>query len=149
MKLFLDFDGCTHPHPCEADQLFCCTPMVWQILRACPEVQVVFSTSWREVHRPDELLDFVTYGGGEGLAHRIIGATPNLEREGRYGRRDLEIQTWLDVNHHTGPWLALDDMPEIFNGGHPNLYVVDGSTGLTEADVAAIIKRIVLKKETQ
>ena len=107
-----------------------------------PEVRVVFSTSWREVYRPDEMVEFVTYGGGEDLAHRIIGQTPSLENEGRYGRRDLEIQSWLDANHHIGQWLAIDDMPEIFSGGHPNLYVVDGTRGLTNEDVLAILEII-------
>lgn len=38
--------------------------------------------------------------------------------------------------------LAFDDMPEIFSFGHPNLYVVAGEHGLTDADVLAIIGRI-------
>lgn len=141
MILFLDFDGVLHPH-LRHEPDFCRLPLLWGILRAAPEAKVVFSTSWREIYRPDEMVEFVTYGGGEDLAHRIIGQTPSLENEGRYGRRDLEIQSWLDANHHTGQWLAIDDMPEIFSGGHPNLYVVDGTRGLTDEDVLAILGRI-------
>ena len=84
----------------------------------------------------------MTSGGGEDLAHRIIGSIPNLEGEGQYGRRDLEIQRWLDANDHVGPWLAIDDIPALFNGGHPSLYVVDGGRGLTESDVTAILGRL-------
>lgn len=141
MILFLDFDGVLHPLMRRGLD-FCRLPLLWEILRAALEVRVVFSTSWREVYRPDEIVEFVTYGGGEDLAHRIIGQTPSLENEGRYWRRDLEIQSWLDANHHTGQWLALDDMPEIFSGGHPNLYVVDGTRGLTNEDVFAILEII-------
>lgn len=135
--IFLDFDGVLHPHV-RHEPDFCCLPLLWQILRAIPEARIVFSTSWREDYRLEEITEFITYGGGEDLADRIIGRTPSLESESMYGRRDLEILSWLDTNQHTGRWLALDDMPEIFNG-NPNLYVVDGSTGLTETDVAAIV----------
>lgn len=140
MILFLDFDGVLHPH-LRHEPDFCRLPLLWQILRAAPEARVVFSTSWRKVYQHGEMVEFVTCGGGEDLAHRVLGATPCLENQGRYGRRDLEIQHWLDTNQHTGRWLALDDIPEVFNG-NPNLYVVDGSTGLTKADVATIIRRI-------
>lgn len=141
MILFLDFDGVLHPH-LRHELDFCRLPLLWKILRAAPEAKVVFSTSWREIYRPDEMVEFVTYGGGEDLAHRIIGQTPSLENEGRYGRRDLEIQSRLDANHHTGQWLAIDDVPEIFSGRHPNLYIVDGTCGLTNEDVLAILGRI-------
>lgn len=141
MILFLDFDGVLHPERRDAE-LFCRVALLWDILRTCPDVDVVFSTTWRDIHRPEELLDFVTYGGGEDIAHRFIGSTPSLEAEDPYDRRDLEIQRWIDANGYTGHWLAIDDMPELFNGGHPNLYVVDGTRGLTNEDVLAILGRI-------
>ena len=141
MILFLDFDGVLHPH-LRHEPDFCHNELLWQILRACPDAQVVFSTSWRDIYSPAELVVLVTNGGGEDLVNRFIGFTPNLEGEGRYGRRDLEIQSWLDANSYVGPWLAIDDIPELFNGGHPNLHIVDGNRGLTDADVAAIIGRI-------
>src|ERR1017187_8660401 len=137
MILFLDFDGVTHPNII-GTQLFCCTGQIWKILRACPEVHVVFSTSWRESHRPEELLDFATFGGGEDLSHRFIGQTPRIHSHSDYDLRGLECQRWLEENGHSDtPWLALDDMPEIFPSGCPTLYRVYGSTGLTDADVLA------------
>ena len=141
MLAFIDFDGVTHPAGPDKD-LFCHVELLWQILRACPTVEVVFSTSWRDSYKFDELVEFVTYGGGEDLENRFIGITPNLEAAGHYGRRDLEIQNWLDANNYSGPWLAIDDMTELFNGGHQNLYVIDGEIGLTDADVINLIKRI-------
>lgn len=143
MILFLDFDGVLHP-AVRGKVPFCHTPLLWQILRACPEVKVVFSTSWRDAFDSVAMLDFVTCGGGEDLELRFIGATPNLEDEGLCGRRDLEIQRWLNTNNHAGPWLAIDDMVELFSIGHPNLYVCDGNRGLTDADVVTIIEKIKL-----
>lgn len=139
--LFLDFDGVLHTL-LGREPDFCRLHLLWKILRACPEAKVVFSTSWREVYQPKEMVEFVTCGGGEDLTHRIIGKTPSIEVEGSCDRRDLEIQGWLDFNDYSGPWLAIDDMPELFNGGHPNLYIVDGETGLTDADVRSILGMI-------
>lgn len=145
MILFLDFDGVLHPHlhpHLRHEPDFCRNALLWKILRACSEVQMVFSTSWRGIYSHTELVRFVTNGGGEDLARKFIGSTPRLEREGVYGRRDLEIQRWLDANEHVGPWLAIDDIPALFNGNDLNLYIVDGRNGLTDADVSAIIGRI-------
>lgn len=139
--IMLDFDGVLHPL-LRREPDFCRLPLLWQILRACPDVGVVFSTSWREIYRRDEMIEFVTRGGGEDLTHRIIGQTPRIKVESDCDRRDLEIQSWLDSNAHSGKWLALDDMPKMFNGGHPNLYVVNGSTGLTDMDVEKIIEKL-------
>jgi HAD domain in Swiss Army Knife RNA repair proteins len=138
----LDFDGILHPNDLYDKSPFCIAPQLWKILRAIPTANVVFSTSWRDSYDFDNMLDFVTAGGGEDLVHRFIGNTPNLEAEGHYGRRDLEIQQWLDNHHHTGTWLAIDDMAELFPVGHPNLYLVDGDCGLTDADVLAIMRRL-------
>lgn len=151
MILFLDFDGVTHPIRCVGGidaPLFSCAPALWKILRACPDVEVVFSTTWRVSYPLCELVKFTTQGGGEDLPHRFIGTTPDLENEGHYGRRDLEIRGWLNDHNHAGPWLALDDIPELFAGGegeagsYANLHLVDSRTGLTDADVVAIIARM-------
>lgn len=146
MILFLDFDGVTHPlmrH--EPD--FCRLPLLWQILRACPSVSVVFSTSWREIYRPEEIIEFATFGGGEDLAHRFIGSNPSVLREpsaniaGRVYKREAQCLEWLRQNGGTQqPWIALDDTAVWFRGA--NLHLVSAQTGLTDADVAAIIQRI-------
>jgi hypothetical protein len=145
MILFLDFDGVCHPNYIDA-KAFSCNEQLWKILRARPDVLVVFSTSWRETHRPDELLNFATQGGGEDLAHRFVGQTPRIRACSDYEPCGLECKQWLDSNGHAAtPWLALDDIRHQFHGGHPNLYVVDGSTGLTDADVEKIIARLKTK----
>lgn len=151
MILFLDFDGVLHPIRCVGcldEPLFSRAPALWEILRACPHVKVVFSTTWRVSYPLCELVKFTTQSGGEDLAHRFVGTTPDLENEGHYGRRDLEIQSWLNDHGHTGPWLAIDDMQDLFpdeageKADYPHLYLVEYRTGLTDADATAIIERL-------
>jgi len=109
MILFLDLDGVTHP-VMRHEPDFCRVPLLWKILLACPNVSVVFSTSWREIYRHDELVEFVTRGGGEDLAHRFIGQTPRLHARSDYDPRLLECLRWLEINGHAdSSWLALDD----------------------------------------
>lgn len=148
MILFLDFDGVLHPEIPGRREDFSCRQHFWQILRACPEVAVVFSTSWREVHAEEELIKFATHDGGEDLAHRFVGATPSLVREegayypGRFFRREVECRLWLDGNkqqHRT--WLRLDDFEPYFSPSCPTLHLVDPNMGLTDAVATDIIER--------
>lgn len=158
MILFLDFDGVLHPIRCVDcldEPLFSRAPALWEILRTCPHVQVVFSTAWRVSYPLSELVKFTTQGGGEDLAHRFVGATPDLESEGYYGRRDLEIQSWLNDHAHAGPWLAIDDTQDIFRDEEGDLangsclYLVEFRTGLTDADTTAIIEKIEISRTGQ
>ena len=139
--LFLDFDGVLHPEGRDAEP-FCRVEMLWQILRAYPAVDVVFSTSWRELHSFDELLNFATCNGGEDLAERFVGVTPVLPyRIERVHHRESECREWLWQNQQAErPWLALDDIGRWFAG--PNLYLVGPETGLTAEDVSAVVERL-------
>lgn len=140
MILFLDFDGVLHPMPANDEGLFCRTPLLWQILRACPHVEVVFSTSWREMHDFELLLDVATHGGGEDMAHRFIGATD--ESDDAKPLRESECHAWMQVNRPMSDWIALDDQESRFLSNSSNLYLVDYRTGLTPGDVEACIGRI-------
>lgn len=147
--LFLDFDGVLHPEP--PKDRFGRVPLIWALLRARPRVEVVFSTSWRELYPFDVLVKLVTAGGGEELAPRFIGTTPVLPKNPRdhYRHRELECLAWLAANQARYPiarrplrWIALDDMVFWFTIPCWQLYAVDARTGLTEADLAALLKRI-------
>lgn len=149
MILFLDFDGVLHPELIGVPDDFVCRPHLWKILRTCLEVDVVFSTSWRDMHTVQELINFTTQGGGEDLAHRFIGSTPYIVHEpgaflpSPYYRRESECRLWLTGNdHQQSSWLAVDDYARSFSPFLPALYTVDPQTGLTDADVADIIQRI-------
>lgn len=149
MIIFLDFDGVLHSHDIDNDDyLFSRVSLLWQVLRECPCADVVFSTSWRITYRFDEMLDFVTYGGGEDLEHRFIGATPLIVREPMSNstgaaRREQECRLWLLGNgHQKTPWIAIDDNAVFFTNDCPELYLVDKETGLTEVDVTNLITRV-------
>jgi hypothetical protein len=149
MIIFLDFDGVLHPHDIENDEYtFSRVSFLWQILRNCPDADVVFSTSWRITYKFEEMLGLVTYGGGEDLELRFIGATPSIVREpmsNKTGaaRREQECRLWLTGNgHQKTPWIAIDDTAIFFSADCPMLYLVDKNTGLTSADIENLIARI-------
>jgi hypothetical protein len=149
MILFLDFDGVLHPESNEGDDcLFCHTPLLWQILRTCLHVDVVFSTSWRHMHPFDELIQLCTTGGGEDLVHRFIGATPWLTAEetalycGRQKyHREIECRLWLDTNAPQSTWLALDDFAAYFTPFSASVHITNQQTGLTETDMLQVIAK--------
>ncbi len=146
MILFLDFDGVLHPlNASHNGGAFCKVSILWQILRACPSVEVVFATSWRDDFSIEQLTEFVTYGGDD-LASRFIGATPTLVRatdpDPDYGR-ELECCAWLAGNHRRDVWIALDDVAADFSPACPALYLIDPTTGLTEADAERLIARLI------
>lgn len=147
MILFLDFDGVMHPDFAREKALFSATPLLWQVLEACPLVDVVFSTSWCETHPMSELIDFATQGGGEHLAGRFIGSTPSIvtERGANITQsywRETEIKLWLAGNGQQGrTWMALDDFTEYFSPNCPNLILIDHITGLTADHLEMLIAR--------
>ena len=147
MILFLDFDGVLHSLTGENDdEYFCRLPVLWEILRARPEVEVVFSTSWREIYHLEEMLDFVTGNGGEDLRHRFVGQTPSIPvapDADYYRSREIECLAWLSENQRDlSRWLALDDIEYWFSRESPNLHLVNGMTGLTEIDIPAILEQL-------
>lgn len=146
MILFLDFDGVMHPDGSTVSELFCNLPLLWEILRARPSAEVVFSTSWRDSYRFDDLVEMVTRNGGEDLTRRFIDVTPALRVEqgaDDYRRRELECLAWLRENQReSAHWLALDDVAYWFAFNCPNLYLVDCETGVTGDDVQAIIGKL-------
>lgn len=145
MILFLDFDGVLHPVG-GREEVFCRLPLLWHILEAVPNADVVFSTSWRETFSIEEMIGFVT-GGEEAspFRSRFTGGNPvSVHREDRClpFARERECGLWLSGNgysHHS--WLAIDDTPTEFSST-ANVFTVDSTTGLTSADVAAIVRRI-------
>ena len=145
--LFLDFDGVLHPDFARGKNLFSANPLLWQLLDECQHIEVVFSTSWREIHPVDELIQFVTTGGGEHHAARFIGTTPSIVAERganvtQYYRRETEIKLWLLGNGQSHrSWIALDDLKEYFSPDCPNLIPIDHITGLKPGHMEVLITR--------
>jgi len=75
ITLFLDFDGVLHPEPCfDRSRLFCQLPVLEAVLRDFPEVDIVISSSWRELLHLDDLKSLFS---GD-IAWRIVGVTPRF-----------------------------------------------------------------------
>lgn len=141
MILFLDFDGVLHHFPCEDRDLFCRLPLLWRLLRKHPEIEVVFSTAWREQLPLAIMTKYVTQDGGEDLAPRFVGATPHdIDHDVACESRLIECESWLAENGREREcWIALDDIPILF--GHKpgqNVYLVNRDHGLRDHDVEAI-----------
>ena len=141
MILFVDFDGVLHPQ--NKAVVFSCTSVLWAVMRRHPELLVVISSSWRWDRSVEAMKQLMTANGGEDLANRIVGATPKLQHTKDIGSRQIECEAWLQANEMSGmPWLALDDMPELFEPSSAHLYLVSSRLGLTEADVMGISQRL-------
>lgn len=149
--LFLDFDGVTHPEPCSAQSAFCCLPQIEEVLLDFPAVEIVISSSWKEVHSLDELKSFFSTA----MAPRVIDVTPDLWRPTLSWlpgplpefEREWEIQAWMKAQRPWGTrWLAIDDRPLWFRPGCPDLLAIDPNTGFLDHDQPVL--RAMLKERT-
>lgn len=141
MILALDFDGVLHPVMTTMEPKFCRLELLEGWLRGRPDVDVVISSSWREVHPFDILRSFFA----DDLQARVLGVTPlahsprgpasprsDAERAVAIGERQHEIEQWVaDCGLPTEQWVALDDDASLFRPGCPNLVVCEPTIGLT------------------
>lgn len=142
MIIFLDFDGVLHPFPMAPTSIhFSSLAPFWKVLTKMPEVSVVITSTWRERASLPQLVKLLTANGGEEFTNRFIGITPILESVSDYvpGIRQREIESWLIDNCLTEEhYIILDDIEEYFDSSCTHLYLVDGTTGLTEHDAEMI-----------
>lgn len=147
MLIFLDFDGVMHPFGLDehSPDLFCCSPILENLLAEFPAVDVVVSTSWRKVFSLEEICCRLP----SGIASRIVGETPervgieNLPDVLWAHPREAECWTWMRRNRRSGErWLAIDDEPWHFSAECQNLYLTDAKVGLVFADVARLRARM-------
>ena len=148
--LFLDFDGVTHPDPCDKERLFESLPLLESVLRSFPDVQVVLSTTWRQNYPIGELRDLFS----NDIVARVIGGTPAISDYDRdwypvalsERPRQREVEAWLHQNRTLAhPWVAIDDRPLWFNTECPNLLVTDRTIGFTESN-ADQLQQMILER---
>lgn len=141
--LFLDFDGVLHPETAAEAELFSQRTLLWELLLAELSLGVVISSTWRGSFSLTEMTGLLTAGGGEFLADRILGATPDLPAgdAGLAGHRGRECRAWREAQGHAGCWLAIDDYRPFFVAADP-LYWVDSSLGLQATDLPRILERL-------
>jgi len=131
MILFLDFDGVLHPSPQHHSTMFCSLPLFEDWLRKHKHVNVVISSSWRDVMKLDVLKDIFSAD----LQERIIDKCPILPfdtLENEHHWRYKEIMAWIAINKYEGPWVAVDDAVDAFPQRHPNLVACKQQVGLTQ-----------------
>lgn len=135
--LFLDFDGVLHPAnvPVGADTDFCRVPLLEAWLRQHPTVNVVISSSWRELMT----LDQIRQKFNEDIRPRIIDVCPRLldKYKVKYIRY-AEIAAWIALAKYQGPWLALDDAAHLFPPNCKQLIVCQKEEGINHLTLEAL-----------
>lgn len=140
--IFLDFDGVLHAMPSWQHEVFEHLPVLVDVLRQFPELEVVISSSWREHHSLDALKEFFP----EDIQHLVVGVTPILGNgaASNPAERQREIEAWLQASRPAGTsWVAIDDWAAGFEPNCPNLLLTQSKRGFqaTEAEVLkAMIK---------
>lgn len=121
MILFLDFDGVLYP--LHRRETFTRMALLDALLADFPHIEIALTTSWRQVHPLEALLDMLS----PTISARVIGLTPYFP-PGRLRdpahpagpAREYECRVWLQTNDRdSAPWLALDDDPDAFSATAP------------------------------
>ena len=125
MLLFLDFDGVTHPitgSTFNAD----CLAMISHALEGY-SIQIVISSSWRETHDLEELLELL----GPEIGGLVVGVTPVIDDPFLRHVRYHEVQKYLsDNNQDSQSWIALDDTRGFYPEDAPVIWC-NPRTGVT------------------
>ena len=138
MILFLDFDGVLHPFS-RPDGAFSLLPRVERVIRDFPDVDIVISSTWREMHALDDLRTFFS----PDIRARIVDVTPVLDGAANLHVREAEITHWLRSAGREGEaWVAVDDSEWFFSPQCGNLILVDAEAGFDERAERALRQRL-------
>jgi hypothetical protein len=151
--VFLDFDGVVHPENVSSQApLLCRLPLLEEVLREFPRVEIVISSSWRLRWRDPEIAaQEMRKHFSADIASRVIGVTPNhLDLNWRAApdglslySRHWECETWLRANRPPGaPWLAMDDRAYLFWPFCKHLMVVNRATGFSLDNAQELRERL-------
>lgn len=116
--------------------LFQWAPLLWQIIEQCP-VHLVVHSSWRRLYPSEELIARFPAA----MQSRIVGVTEGRERH-------QSILNYVCMNG-VQRFAVLDDSPENFPDGWPNLIVCDSQRGINDADVLAKIRQFVAESASR
>ena len=131
--LFLDFDGVLHPNKLSESNYFEFEERLIPICGMVPDLRIVLSTSWTQIHGFEMTRDFLH----PNLARKVVGMT----YDGRADWDDLsrfeQIKSYVD-KHEISEWIALDDDVKDWHTGYTrNIVKCNGRTGIG-ADKARI-----------
>lgn len=135
--IFLDFDGVLHRNGHKA---FECAEYFSKIVAPLADVKIVFSTSWREYKKVEELAAYLP----KNIQSKCVGKTPLIREFGAYPRyKEIMLYT-NDKGIADRDWIALDDMACLFPPNLPNLILVDGSKGFGKKDAKILKEKLFL-----
>lgn len=139
MILFLDFDGVLHPiynRPTGTD--FSKLPLLEDWLRNYPHVNVVISSSWREVMDLEDLQHIFS----RDIRHRVIDKCPIIPSDQATEHwRHAEIMAWIENAKYAGPWLALDDAVDAFQEDCYQLVICESEIGIDDSVIQELTNR--------
>ena len=146
MILFLDIDGVLHPSN-QIGELFTCVPRLALWLEEWPQVDVVISSSWRFAHSQHEMVEML----GPAIGTRVVGCTPWFRQKRDDNvypalkttvvthERQRQVAAWMAASWDPGRvWVALDDMPCLFEADCRRLVLCAGQQGLSQENVQAL-----------
>lgn len=140
MILFLDFDGVLHTafNASSPKDDFKKLPLLEKWLRRHPEVNIVISSSWREVMSMASLKEIFS----EDLRNRVIDTCSilPLSLELEFYRYE-EIMSWIKLQKYDGIWLALDDATHEFPPNFEKLVVCQKHRGIDRS----VIRELTIK----
>ncbi|HZW21383.1 HAD domain-containing protein [Noviherbaspirillum sp.] len=139
MLLFLGFDGVMHPARGERT-LFEHRAALEALLREHTHVEVVITSSWREVFDTDSLRE--DYFSRD-LQPRIIDVTPLIPGAMRW----QEVQAYLDETRYGGPYIVVDDDATEFPAGWAPLLLCDSAVGLDAGKCAELAARMMQRPQ--
>lgn len=111
-----------------------CTSNFQYILDQCPDVKIVISSTWREVHKLSWLKKKLKSYGIDGSL--VIGKTPSLWG----GLRGREISEWLEDHPDVKEYVVLDDNSLTTETHNKRFIKTTWGTGLTLPHVYETLK---------
>lgn len=118
--VFLDFDGVLHrgiknPGDKEWFEYLSTFESCIRKARFLVDIKIVISSSWRL----DFAMSFIVNLFSKDIRSHIIGYTPIVINDEKYqGSREAEAQEWLRKYNKPVQWIAIDDMPVLWNSSH-------------------------------
>lgn len=139
MRIYLNFDGVLHCVPCTKGP-FEHLPAFDAVLRTYPTVEVVISSSYREVLP----LDVMRVWFSRDTQHQIIDITPVLPDS----KRVDEIRAHIKATDYHQRFIVLDDDPFEFPRNYRPLILCQTAYGLGERELTELLNRLSNKNLT-
>lgn len=145
--LFLDFDGVLHPVS-GIGRMFSRGELLLPLFRKRKDLGIVISSDWRFGYDLEEMKRKLGV-----LGEYVIGQTPQIVDlsyryfpgdDGVLFSRQREILWYLKSHPYIRNWVAVDDIPDLFEDEFREQHVVitDCRKGITEEDVEKLDKQL-------